>query len=116
MKEFLGGEVCKRVVLDREMDGRSREGGCKIDEERCDVCKGIGRKRKWVRVEREGWVEEIRGERIKQMEEMDLESETLVKEETIVERSTPTQREEANIRRVFEEERRIQESTRLQKI
>lgn len=46
MKEFLGGEVCKRVVLDREMDGRSREGGCKIDEERCDVCKGIGRKRK----------------------------------------------------------------------
>ena len=39
MKDFLEGKQCRRVVLDREMDGRADRGGCEVGEERCDVCR-----------------------------------------------------------------------------
>lgn len=54
------------------MDRQGREGGCKIGEERCDVCRGIDRKRKWVRVEGEV-DEEIESQRVSQEEEMEID-------------------------------------------
>ena len=39
MKEFIDGKTCKRVVMDREMDGRVDRVGCEVGEERCDVYK-----------------------------------------------------------------------------
>jgi hypothetical protein len=38
MKDSVLGEQCKRIVLDREMDGRVNRPGCAIGEESCDVC------------------------------------------------------------------------------
>ncbi len=36
--EFTGGKWCRRVVLDRAMDGRLDRSGCEEGEEECDVC------------------------------------------------------------------------------
>jgi hypothetical protein len=38
MRDFVSGEQCRRIVLDREMDDRVNRPGCEIGEERCDVC------------------------------------------------------------------------------
>ncbi|KAK0910966.1 hypothetical protein LTR91_019977 [Friedmanniomyces endolithicus] len=40
MREFLKGEQCRRVALDRHMDGKVDCSTCGINEERCDVCSG----------------------------------------------------------------------------
>jgi hypothetical protein len=36
---FISGAQCRRIDLDREMDGRVDRGGCEEGEERCDVCR-----------------------------------------------------------------------------
>ena len=46
MEEFLQGEQCRRVTLDREMDGRVDRVSCEEGEEVCDVCRHIRRKRR----------------------------------------------------------------------
>lgn len=38
MEEFIWGGGCRRVVLDRVMDGRVDRTGCEEGEERCDIC------------------------------------------------------------------------------
>ena len=40
MKEFLSGERCRRIPLDRLMDGRVDRVTCEVGEHRCDVCRG----------------------------------------------------------------------------
>jgi superfamily II DNA helicase RecQ len=40
MKEFLGGHTCRRIALDKHMDGRQDRTGCESGESRCDVCRG----------------------------------------------------------------------------
>lgn len=45
MKEFLRGSVCKRVVMDRYMDGDIERKSCRFGEQFCDVCRGRGTKR-----------------------------------------------------------------------
>ena len=45
MLEFVEGKKCKRIVLDKEMDGRVDRYGCEIGDERCDVCQGQGNRR-----------------------------------------------------------------------
>lgn len=52
MREFLSGNVCRRVVMDRYMDGDSERRSCRSGEQFCDVCRGHGTKR--VRVIDEG--------------------------------------------------------------
>ncbi|KAK1837728.1 hypothetical protein CCHR01_19648 [Colletotrichum chrysophilum] len=39
-EEYLQGVECRRVVLDRVMDGRTDRFGCEDGEELCDVCRG----------------------------------------------------------------------------
>lgn len=41
MLEYIRGDVCRRCILDKAMDGIEREGGCGADEEKCDVCNGL---------------------------------------------------------------------------
>jgi superfamily II DNA helicase RecQ len=54
VKEFVAGERCRRIVLDRHMDGRVDRYGCEPHngEERCDICsgqpRGEKRRRVWV--------------------------------------------------------------------
>jgi len=38
VERFASGAVCRRVYLDREMDGRMDRVRCEDEEERCDVC------------------------------------------------------------------------------
>lgn len=40
MKRFVEGECCRRVTIDKEMDGNSERMACEVDEQRCDVCVG----------------------------------------------------------------------------
>ncbi|KAF4921051.1 ATP-dependent DNA helicase Q-like 3 [Colletotrichum fructicola] len=42
VEEYLAGDECRRIILDRVMDGRSNRNGCEDDEEVCDVCRGDG--------------------------------------------------------------------------
>jgi hypothetical protein len=41
MKEFVGGQRCRRVVLDGYIDGQFDRRGCEGGEQLCDVCQGI---------------------------------------------------------------------------
>jgi hypothetical protein len=41
MKEFVAGERCRRAVLDGYIDGQFDRRGCKEEEQRCDVYRGI---------------------------------------------------------------------------
>jgi hypothetical protein len=36
-----GRKICRRVVLDRYLDGREDRNGCEEGEELCDVCGGV---------------------------------------------------------------------------
>ena len=36
--DFVNGQVCRRVILDSEMDGRGNRDRCEEGEEPCDVC------------------------------------------------------------------------------
>ena len=45
MNQFLSGSVCRRVVIDRYMDGERGRKSCQADEQFCDVCRGRGTKR-----------------------------------------------------------------------
>lgn len=40
MRAFLAGESCRRIALDKHMDGRTDRSGCERGEEKCDVCRG----------------------------------------------------------------------------
>ena len=40
MKQFILDKNCRRIALDKEMDGRAGWLGCEIGEERCDIYKG----------------------------------------------------------------------------
>src|SRR5271168_3407527 len=36
--DFVGGYICRRVIMDQVMDGRMDRIGCEEGEEQCDVC------------------------------------------------------------------------------
>ena len=38
MADFLQGYQCRRISLDRALDGRTNRTGCEEGEEKCDVC------------------------------------------------------------------------------
>jgi hypothetical protein len=37
-KDYLNETVCRRIVIDRYMDGRGDRRGCEVGEARCDLC------------------------------------------------------------------------------
>jgi superfamily II DNA helicase RecQ len=43
MKEFIGGQRCRRVALDGYIDGRFNRQVCEEGEQRCVVCRGVAR-------------------------------------------------------------------------
>ncbi|KAK4117938.1 P-loop containing nucleoside triphosphate hydrolase protein, partial [Parathielavia appendiculata] len=47
MEEFMGGRRCRRVVMDRVMDGYDRM-GCEEGEVACDVCEDEAADIEWV--------------------------------------------------------------------
>lgn len=49
-KAFLAGGSCRRIALDKHMDGRPDRLGCEIGEERCDICRGQPRGTKRRRI------------------------------------------------------------------
>lgn len=55
MKTFIKGEMCRRVPLDRHLDGNIERTACQVGEEKCDVCRGKprGNKRRRIRVHTE---------------------------------------------------------------
>ena len=94
MKELMGGDVCRRVVIDREMDGRGDRFGCEVGEERCDVCQGRARGRKRRRMVVWNDEEDIRPtqlmrvqerERLRERSLYDLSSDGVVEESDVEE-------------------------------
>lgn len=43
-QDFVSGRVCRRVVLNLEMDGRVDRNSCEEGEEWCDVCRRLARR------------------------------------------------------------------------
>lgn len=41
MGEFLETKDCKRVIVDRVIDGRKSRVGCEVGEGRYDMCRGM---------------------------------------------------------------------------
>ncbi|KAK1837388.1 hypothetical protein CCHR01_19991, partial [Colletotrichum chrysophilum] len=37
-RTYIKGEICRRIVLDEVMDGRTDRSGCEEGEEACDIC------------------------------------------------------------------------------
>ncbi len=70
MRAFLEGGSCRRIALDKHMDGRSDRTACEVGEERCDVCHGQPRgfKRRRIVVRNEDEQEEAR-KKLRMMEE-----------------------------------------------
>ncbi|KAK3617752.1 hypothetical protein LTR22_026629 [Elasticomyces elasticus] len=62
MDEFVNNRHCRRVPLDREMDGREDRVECEAGEQMCDMCRGrrYVRKRRRSAVEDEAWEEQGR--------------------------------------------------------
>ena len=58
MREFLSGNVYRRVVIDRYMDGDGERRSCRSGKQFCDVCRGYGTKR--IRVVEEEAPEETK--------------------------------------------------------
>ena len=73
MREYVKGEVCRRKVIDREMDGRGDRMGCEVGELRCDVCKGQvrGGKRRRMVVNNKG--DELRATQVRRIREREEE-------------------------------------------
>ena len=73
MKELVKGEVCRRKVIDREMDGRGDRWGCEIGEERCDVCQGRARGGKRRRMVVNNDEEDLRATQVVRVREREQE-------------------------------------------
>ena len=71
MKTFLKGESCRRIALDKHMDGREDRTACEVGEERCDVCCGRprGTKRRRIVVDNGAAVDDGRTEEIAEREQ-----------------------------------------------
>lgn len=41
VREYVGGLLCRRAVVDKEMDSFARDRGCIESEEQCDVCERL---------------------------------------------------------------------------
>ncbi|KAK1914352.1 hypothetical protein P3342_007598 [Pyrenophora teres f. teres] len=54
-KEFLTGESCRRIAIDKHMDGRQNRQQCELGESKCDICEqhSSGTKRQAVEEEQE---------------------------------------------------------------
>ncbi|CAA9960673.1 DNA helicase recq [Pyrenophora teres f. maculata] len=54
-KEFLTGELCRRIAIDKHMDGRQNRQQCELGESKCDICEqhSSGTKRQAVEEEQE---------------------------------------------------------------
>ncbi|KAM6513757.1 hypothetical protein FALCPG4_014975 [Fusarium falciforme] len=60
-EDFVSGRVCRRVVLDSEMDGRVDRDSCEEGEEWCDVCRAAGEEAKLEDLEVSEEDEEVDG-------------------------------------------------------
>ncbi len=68
VERFVSGAACRRVYLDREMDGRMDRVRCEDEEERCDVCQASDAMMDELEAQRQAYVQ---GEQEKQDRLMD---------------------------------------------
>lgn len=118
MKEFIEGKIYKRVVLDREIDGRFDRLSCEVGEERCDVCKGKAGARKRRRVEIEEDIEELGYQEVRMSPSRFQEiSESEFEDSGIGLREEEEEDEEEKIiREEFEDGRRAEDMIRWKRI
>ena len=46
MKNFIAADVCRRIVIGSQMDGKGDRLGCEVGEDTCDVWQGKARGQK----------------------------------------------------------------------
>jgi superfamily II DNA helicase RecQ len=103
MQEFIRGQQCRRIPLDREMDGRSDRTGCEGDEQACDVCRRPStgrRKRRFVTVGEAGEQQVVKRVKRRGGAEVEVEEE---EEETEEEEEEGEEGDEEQAVRVAEE-------------
>ena len=114
MMEFIEGNKCRRIVMDREMDGEVGRLGCRSGERRCDVCKGEprGEKRRRVMVNN-GEGREIGGDGGSEDVEEDVRGEDVrgedVRGEDIRGEDEDENEEEREWERIVEERKKAEE-------
>jgi superfamily II DNA helicase RecQ len=105
MVQFVQTEGCRRIVLDRVMDGNTRRVGCVAGEEKCDACE---RREDGRRMEQRQTVVRRQSVSIRTVERMrvtDYESETRLVEQDVraeFERAAQQQREWTRRERAYE--------------
>jgi len=57
VERFVSGAGCRRVYLDREMDGRIDRVRCEDEEERCDVCQASGAMMDELEAQRQAYIQ-----------------------------------------------------------
>jgi hypothetical protein len=68
---FISGAQCRRIDLDREMDGRVDRVGCEEGEERCDVCRKSDAMMEEAEALRQAYIAEQEKERCQQGQALD---------------------------------------------
>jgi RecQ family ATP-dependent DNA helicase len=58
VERFVSGAACRRIYLDREMDGRVDRVRCEDEEERCDVCRESDAMMDELEAQRQAYVHE----------------------------------------------------------
>ena len=119
MKELMDGKICKRVVLDKELDGRFDRVSCEMGEERCDVCRNKTSQRKRRRIEIEDEEEELEFNEVERNPYRFQETLPTVSELIFDNSGEILQDKEEEERRFweeFEEGRRIEDTIRWKRI
>ncbi|KAK5685703.1 hypothetical protein LTR17_027000, partial [Elasticomyces elasticus] len=62
MEVYLEGLQCRRVVIDRCMDGREDRVGCEEGEQMCDVCMEVRKSRRRSSIDEQGVIEVVESE------------------------------------------------------
>jgi len=75
LKECVRRDVCRRKVINREMDGRGDRFGHEVGEQKCDVCQG------WAKGEKRGRMvvwndeEDLRARQVRRVDEKEVQRE-----------------------------------------
>jgi len=75
MKECVRKDVCRRRVINREMDRRSDRFGCDVGEQKCDVCQGRAKGEKRGRMVVWKNKEDLRARQVRRVDEKEVQRE-----------------------------------------
>ena len=75
LKECVRRDVCRRKVINREMDGRGDRFGCEVGEQKCDVWKGRAKGEKRGRMVVWNDEEDFKARQVRRVDEKEVQRE-----------------------------------------